>query len=214
MFNQKFVKNIMTKSSILLLFCVLFSACFSNAQFNSSKDLEYYPLPKNGQWEYQAKGGLNSDISTAKVVRAIDGEILINGKTYTKVKTSSDNPKSQGDSYEFYRIDKEGLYIIENNKPNTEEYLWLPIPIPERMSWRLDGGSEAKAEKISEIEVDRKKYSDCLKITVSKNQNGNNITAFYYLSKGIGLLKLDTKGQIMGANLFMEMNIENYKLGN
>ncbi len=184
---------------------------------NTSKDLEYYPLPKNAQWEYQASGGLGSDITKARVIRSVDGEILISGKTYTKIKTSSpNNPKSEGASFEFYRIDKDGLYIIENDKPTTKEYLWLPIPIPEQISWRLSNGngvSEAKAEKIAEFEVNGKKYNDCLKITVSKNQNGNPITAFYYLSRGIGLIKLDTKGQFMGTDLSVEMNLENYKLG-
>ncbi len=215
---QCVLENIMSKFFALLLFCIFFSSCFNSTTINASKDLEYYPLPKNAQWEYQAKGGLGSDITNAKVIRNIDGEILISGKTYTKIKTSSpNNSKSEGNSFEFYRIDKDGLYIIENDKPTTKEYLWLPIPIPEQTSWRLTDGneaSEAKAEKITAFEVNGKKYTDCLKITVSKNQNGNPITAFYYLSRGIGLIKLDTKGQFMGTNLSVEMNLENYKSGN
>lgn len=107
----------------------------------------------------------------------------------------------------YYRVDRNGIFILSGKDDDGPEFLELPIPLRGGLKWS-SGTAEARAERAGTMKLGGRAYSGCLKVTF-RAADGARSTE-YYLAPGMGVIKAVYKDSTSPASV-MEMTLEAYK---
>lgn len=185
----------------------------------------YFPLSDGAEWVYAAQYfAPAAGVQKGKVVVRVDGTEIINGKTYSRLVTLFSGIPGAMDLTDYYRTDKEGIYIVHGREKNSAEQLYLPFPIEVGKSWTVkgpDGLFRYQVEGMETAHLIEKKYERCFKITVEGTQQIENPDLFgpreTHLSgvtlraPGIGEVKSNMKLSRGEMKASIDLALENYK---
>ena len=180
-------KQLFLSVIILLMTMTVLSAC-GNSGYS-----KYFPEPSVGRsQEYHISVHTPSGIQTFTGIERVEGKEKINGKTYYKTVTIyQDLPGAEPDlSYERYTND--GIYAVDTDDPQQQEYLDIPFPLEEGMSWTIsDSNSQLDVffEGVEDVYLPDKTYQDCVKLSVTGFDDGEPISMELYFAKDVGLVR-------------------------
>jgi hypothetical protein len=150
----------------------------------------YFPKGSNGsQWEYGVRYSTPEGVQMGGMLIQISGEETINGKTYYKQITITKGIPGAGAHVSYNRRAKEGIYKIDDNTITRQEYLTTPFPMKVGTMWTAktsQGHTQFKAEKIETVELNDKKYVNCLKVSFLTDKGSQHFEGISYFAPGIG----------------------------
>lgn len=171
---------------VILIFLAL-SACSKHEQ---KQNEVYFPEPTKGaQWEYGLRYTTPSGVQMGGMLIRIGDDETINGKTYYKQFTLTKGVPGAETHVSYNRRTKEGIYKIDENSPDKREYLTTPFPVKVGNTWtaQISGGqTQYKAEKLDTVELNNKKYTNCLKVTFQAEKGSQHFEGYSYFAPGIG----------------------------
>jgi len=149
----------------------------------------YFPKGSNGsQWVYGIRYSAPEGVMVGGMVIQIGGEEVIAGKTYYKqITTISEGIPGAGKHVSYNRRVKEGIYKIDEK--TNQENLTTPFPVTLGSVWTTktsDGHTQFKADKIETVELNDRKYKDCLKVTFKRDSGTQHVEGISYFAPGIG----------------------------
>lgn len=153
---------------------------------------DYFPLAVGSQWNY--RGRFSSEGSKPvdlQGVARVSSKALIRGKKYYKYEITSNFSQVSRThrlfkDVRYYRIDRDGIFILSGKDDEGPELLELPIPLRGGLKWS-SGTAEARAERAGTVRLGGRSYYDCLKVSF-KAADGARRTE-YYLAPGVGVIK-------------------------
>ena len=150
----------------------------------------YFPKTSNGaQWEYGLRYSTPSGVQTGGMLIRIGDEETINQKTYYKQITLTQGVPGAETRVSYNRRSKEGIYKIDENTATRREYLVTPFPVKVGSTWTTQtsgGQTHYKAEKIETVELNGKKYVNCLKVSLQGEKGSQHFNGISYFAPGIG----------------------------
>lgn len=191
----------------LCLLLAVSSACAAAA----GKD--YFPLAEGSTWTYTGTFSYGKDRTAAlRAVARVEGRIIIRGKEYFKYVITpewvgSPNLPKLSERVRYYRVAKEGIYLLPASNVEGPELLELSLPLRSDLRW-LDGNVEVKAESAGTIKVGEQEYADCLK--VSYGGTGGPMATQYYLAPGVGIVRASFADQGEPKSV-MELSLVSYQ---
>jgi len=181
-----------------------------NFSKDSKQDGEEYFLepPIGARWEYSLENMVPFlGVQKGKVLRRVDGEETINGKTYFKTVTVFSGIPGRESYHYYWRKGPDGLYEIDGT--DLPEYLDTPLPLTVGMNWTVQYPNEQQkcsAEAIETVELFDRKYENCLKISFA----GEGYSGYSYYAPDVGLVKRVIKRNREGS--VEEWVLDKYKL--
>ena len=178
-------------NSLALLFIVISAYACSR-----HRGEDYFPIFNKARWEYGAKiVYANGRTFDGTVINQFDGEIIIQGKRYFKFISNAEfsigTTPVKNSEVIYYRVDSNGIYKIDDKRKDKPEYIDMPLPIPIGVSWISQppegNATEVRAEHGGTVEVNGRKYGDCIKVTYTFEDKKTVIA--YYLARDIGIVK-------------------------
>jgi len=174
---------------VITMTLLILSACSKQSQEQLQGDI-YFPKGSNGsQWEYGVRYSAPEGTKMGIMLIEIVGEETINGKTYYKQINSIKGIPGAGIRLGYYRRAKEGIYAIDDNTTYSRERLTTPFMIRIGDTWTAktsDGQKQFKAEKIETVEINDKRYKNCLKVSFKTDPGPQHIEGISYFAPKIG----------------------------
>jgi hypothetical protein len=171
---------------IIFLLSLVLSACSKQQQ----KDEPYFPKTSKGaQWEYGLRYSTPSGVQMGAMLIRIGDDETINGKTYYKQITLTKGIPGPETHVSYNRRTKEGIYKIDENTSDKHEYLTTPFPVKVGSTWTAktsNGQTQYIAEKLETIELNNKKYVNCLKVSFQAEKGLQHFVGVSYFAPGIG----------------------------
>jgi hypothetical protein len=193
----------------LIIFIILLamSACSKQQQGEI-----YFPKASNGaQWVYGLRYSTPAGEQMGGMLIRIGNEETINGKKYYKQITLTKGVPGAETHVSYNRRTKEGIYKIDESTTDRREYLTTPFPVKVGSTWTAltsDGQTRYKAEKLETLELNDKKYVNCLKVSFQAEKGSQHFEGISYFAPGIGeVYSLLSFGEVK-----VDYAIINYKL--
>ncbi len=190
-----------------IIMLLVLSAC--------SKEQEgevYFPKASNGtSWEYTLRYTTPSGVHMGRMVISIDRKETIKGKKYYKQITLISGIPGSEPHVSYNRRTKEGIYKIDESNSDRPEYLVTPFPVRVGNIWTAqtsDGQTRYKAEKIETVEMNNKKFENCLKISFQSEKGSQKIEGFSYFAPRIG----EVYSLINMGDVKVDYALDKYKL--
>ena len=169
---------------VIIVMLLVLSAC------SKQQGEEFFPKATNGaQWEYAVRYSTPAGVHMGKISISVGGEETINGKTYHKQTTITSGIPNAESHISYSRRSKEGIYQIDENNISRPEYLVTPFPVEVGNIWTAqssDRKTQYRAEKIETLELNDRKYENCLKISFQIEKGLQHVEGFSYFAPGIG----------------------------
>lgn len=163
---------------------------FSLHACSKKQDETYFPETSNGsQWEYGLRYSTPTGEKMGEMLIRIGDEETINDKSYYKQITIIKGVPGPESRISYNRRTKEGIYRIDDNTFTRQEYLSTPFPLRLGTKWTTltsDGQTRFNAEKIETLELNNKKYLNCLKVTYNGEKGSQHFEGISFLAPGIG----------------------------
>jgi hypothetical protein len=168
----------------------MFAPVFACSQANGKN---YFPLADGAKWEYVGRFSSGSGREyKLRVTSKVDGETLINSKSYFKLVTTADYSGVPGigrqiEDVRYYRFTEDAIYVRPSNAPDKPDLLEMPLPVPIGVKW-LSGATEVQAEQAGTIQIGGRTYKNCLKVTFRLADSARTVINYY--APGVGIVKI------------------------
>jgi hypothetical protein len=170
----------------MMIILLALSACSKKPQEGEI----YFPkAAKGAQWEYGLRYTTPAGVQMGAMMIRIGDDETINGKTYYKQITLTKGVPGPERHVSYNRRAKEGIYKIDDNTRDRHEYITTPFPVKVGSTWtaQTSGGQTLyRAEKLETIELNKKKYENCLKVSVQADKGLQHFEGISYFAPGIG----------------------------
>jgi len=150
----------------------------------------YFPKGSEGaKWEYGVRYSTPQGAQMGSMVIRIEGEETINGKKYYRQVTDIAGVPGAKSKLNFNRRSKEGIYKIDQASQNHAEILMTPFPLKVGDTWTTRsaaGTTTYKAEKVESVELQKTRYTECLKVSFTGEMGPKRFEGFSYFAPKIG----------------------------
>jgi hypothetical protein len=171
---------------MMIIMLLALSACSKKEQEGE----KYFPKTSKGaRWEYGIRFSSMEGVKMGGMLISIGDDETINGKKYYKQITLTKGVPGPGTHVSYNRRSKEGIYKIDMNSPDKREYLTTPFPLKVGSTWSTEtsgGKTQYTAEKLETIELNNKKYENCLKVSVKVDKGMQHFEGFSFFAPEIG----------------------------
>lgn len=180
-----------TPRRLLALALSLLLLCPPVACARASGDEDYFPLIEGSRWEYAGTFRSGGRSMPLRAVARVEGSILIRGREYVKYVITPEwvgapNLPKLTERVRYYRVAKEGVYLLSRLDLQGPELLELSLPIRPGVKW-LDGPVEAEAQRVGAVRAGGKEYGDCIGVTY-REPGGRPVVTEYKLAPGVGIV--------------------------
>lgn len=189
---------------------LLLAASFAVAQPDKKAEPQnYYPLQVGNKWEYRVEVAGNS----AKAVSSITKMEIIDG-TGTSLARLEALVNNNVVATEHLRVDGKGVFRHRNNNQEINPPICLlkyPAKAGDKWSGDITVGKEKGKydceTKEENVEVPAGKFK-ALKVTVTLQAKGQNVTTAYWFAKDVGFVKQTVEA----GDLHITMELEKFDL--
>jgi hypothetical protein len=179
----RFVKRIKAAS----IYCLVAPSMFLPCGCSKPAEPGYFPEDHYGlRLEYALmSSGQLSGVGRGRLVFRVDGQKVINGKTYFKEVVEISGIPGASSVTQYRRWDPQGIHTIEGSDETLTEYLETPFPVNVGDSWtakRPKGEVQYHADKIEPVQLPDRRLVRCLKLSYQDRAG----TGCSYYAPGIG----------------------------
>jgi hypothetical protein len=137
----------------------------------------------------------------------IDGEEEINGIRYYRQVALLSGPVPSNSVISFWRVGKSGVFRISGKHKDEPEVLDMPFPFKVGDTWTTHQEKEIgryRIEGYQTLELLRKEYSDCLKISFHSESQEETIDGVFFYAKDVGVVRQIVKTKLVTMDIVLK----------